>query len=122
MSWIYRQRSHTLIGPNGVEYSEDVYSGSPAYMNDPASETVQCGGPIPRGTWDIDLQPYTGNGGPYSLRLIPRGHNAHGRTDFVIHGDSIAQPGAASKGCIIAPLTVRQAIVNSGDSISETRE
>jgi hypothetical protein len=44
--------------------------------------------------------------------LRPVGHNAHGRTDFEIHGDSVQHPGQglASTGCVVADHRLRAAI------------
>ena len=54
--------------------------------------------------------------GPLCLRLEPaRGTDTHGRSAFLIHGDSKSQPGTASEGCIILPPTVRAAISASND-------
>jgi hypothetical protein len=53
--------------------------------------------------------------GPMCLRLEPVGHNAHGRSAFLVHGDSRKAPGTASEGCIILPPTVRAAVWASGD-------
>ena len=50
------------------------------------------------------------------MALMPIGHNAHGRTHFLIHGDSIAHPGDASEGCIALSHAARQAIAISGDT------
>lgn len=120
MPWTYNQRSGTLTGPNGQVYQG--YSGAPAHVNNPASERLHNAGPIPRGSWDIDLHPYAGAGGPHSLRLTPRGHNAHGRRNIVIHGENSRNPGAASTGCIVVPLRAREDIVRSGDTTLEVRE
>jgi hypothetical protein len=53
------------------------------------------------------------------MRLTPQGHNAHGRTGFLIHGDSRRNPGNASEGCIILNRSAREAIANSGDATLE---
>jgi hypothetical protein len=42
-------------------------------------------------------------------------NNMYGRDGFMIHGDSISNPGAASEGCIIMPHFARIAIANSTD-------
>jgi len=114
MPWIYEQRTGIMTGPNGEEFQG--YSGAPGFVNNPDAETRRGEGPIPRGHWTIDLRPYHGAVGPFSLRLAPDGHNAHGRTDFVIHGDRIGNPGTASEGCIILPRAAREAIQRSGES------
>lgn len=113
MPWIYTQSTGVMSGPNGEHYQG--YSGNGMYRNNPDAEDRRNEGPIPQGQWNINLTPYHGNGGPNSLALTPVNHNAHGRTDFVIHGDNIQ--GNASTGCIILPLNARQAIMRSGDNI-----
>lgn len=119
MPWEYHQRSGILTSPNGQEYQG--YSGYPPHRNAPAAEAVHNEGPIPRGTWAINLTP-TNEKGPLTLRLTPIGHNAHGRSGFLIHGDSTAHPGAGSTGCIVVPRTAREAIIHSGVSTLEVRE
>lgn len=92
------------------------YSGNGRGKNNPAMQAATGMGPCPRGRWDIGGPPYTGNCGPYSLRLAPKpGTDTFGRSAFRIHGDSIASPGTASHGCIILPRAVRAAIWRSGD-------
>jgi hypothetical protein len=39
-----------------------------------------------------------------------------GRSNFLIHGDSAANPGWASGGCIILKLELREKIASSGDT------
>lgn len=118
MPWTYHQRSGLLEAPDGTPYQgPGVYSGQPPFRNEPTAESRSYQGPIPRGPYRIDLAPYDSDStGPYTLKLEPQGHNAHGRTDFRIHGDSITRPRFASTGCIVAPRSVRQAIVNSRDN------
>jgi hypothetical protein len=50
------------------------------------------------------------------FNLEPDGHDAHGRTQFLIHGDSKLNPGNASEGCIILSAEVRKKIAESGVS------
>ncbi len=45
---------------------------------------------------------------PYVLPLAPLGHNALGRTDFQIHGDSRSNPGTAPNGCVVMGRSVRE--------------
>jgi hypothetical protein len=51
------------------------------------------------------------------MSLTPIGCNLSGRTDFLIHGDSIDahHQGNASQGCIILPPEVRKAIWDTND-------
>lgn len=56
-----------------------------------------------RSTYTIEAPHYNPKTGKYSLRLIPDAANVMcGRSAFLIHGDSNANPGKASNGCIIA--------------------
>jgi len=74
-------------------------------------------GPIPQGKYTISGPPFdTTTHGPYIMRLIPDPANEmHGRSGFLLHGDSIIHPGMASLGCVIMPRTIREAVWASGD-------
>jgi hypothetical protein len=79
-------------------------------------EGAQTVGPIPRGRYRIGPQYAHPSKGPVTMALSPVGHTAQGRTHFLIHGDSIRHPGAASEGCIVLDRAARQAIAASGDT------
>ncbi len=70
-------------------------------------------GPIPRGLYKIG-KAKKWKGMPNVFDLSPDGHGAHGRTNFLIHGDAKKNPGNASEGCIILPAEVREKIAQSG--------
>lgn len=73
-------------------------------------------GPIPQGLYYIGKPIDTIIRGPHVLPLTPSPENQmYGRGGFLIHGDSIVDPGNASDGCIILPLFVREAISSSDD-------
>jgi hypothetical protein len=92
------------------------YSGTGRGKNNPAMQAAVGVGPIPQGRWTIAGRRDSANTGPGTLILIPDpGTDTFGRSEFRIHGDSIAHPGAASHGCIILPRAVRDAIWASGD-------
>lgn len=92
------------------------YSGHGEGKNDPSKENVRSVGPIPRGMWRVTGKPYNSKRvGPYALVLEPVGHDAHGRTAFRVHGDSVKAPGTASNGCIVVPRWARERIYKSGD-------
>jgi len=115
--WTYKQSSGEL-SRDGVAAGVG-YSGYEAGKNNPAMQNVANTGPVPRGRYQIgapmDLE--GGPHGPFVLPLTPDPANQmFGRFGFLIHGDSIATPGFASRGCIIAGLPTREAIAASGDA------
>ena len=116
MPWEYSQQTGEL-NHNGVLVYDKGYSGAGYAKNQPDMESVKNAGPIPRGTWHIGQAYNSADVGPFAIPLSPYGHNAHGRTAFRIHGDSKANPGDASKGCIVVPLAIRKRIIASGDNI-----
>ena len=121
MTWRYDQSSGELTH-NGKFISRG-YSGHQLGKNNPGLEGKVATGPLPRGMWKIGGPPYnSANVGPYALHLSPVGHDAHGRSAFKIHGDSARAPGTASKGCLIFPRNVREAIWTSGDRDLEVVE
>jgi type VI secretion system (T6SS) effector TldE1-like protein len=90
------------------------YSGSEAEggKNNPHAQCEKDIGPIPRGRYTIGA-PFAGPS-PLSLRLTPDAANDMcGRDGFLIHGDSIAEPGTASHGCIILNRLQREQIAAS---------
>jgi len=96
------------------------YSGAARGKNNPALQAAVGIGPIPQGRWTIADRRDSPNTGPCTLTLIPDpGTETFGRSEFRIHGDSIAHPGTASHGCIILPRAVRDAIWASGDRALE---
>ncbi|MNG04647.1 hypothetical protein D3C84_877970 [compost metagenome] len=121
--WIYNQNT------GGLHYSGDPvvaprfvgYSGVVPYRNIPDKQCYQDLGPIPRGTYKmIGLK---SNPTEYTIILIPDVSNDMcGRSNFLIHGDSVAFPGWASEGCIIiSPVSARRIIWDSGDRDLEVR-
>lgn len=103
------------------QFVSNGYSGNGRGKNNPAMQAAARVGPVPRGLWRIEGPPYTGNCGPYTLKLfavdgvLDDTEATTGRGAFRIHGDSLANPGTASHGCIILPRKVREAIWGSGD-------
>ena len=114
MPWQYNQKTGQLTLNNkavGVGYS-----GRGNGRNNPLFETASNIGPIPRGRYRIGPQRSHPKKGSLTMSLIPIGHTANGRTSFLIHGDSLKNPGDASEGCIILDRNVRQTIAVSGDA------
>lgn len=86
------------------------YSGQPTAKNDGSKEKVKATGPIPVGRYTLG-SPRTYKAMKDCVDLTPDGHDAHGRTEFMIHGDSKAKPGTASMGCIILDPAERKALL-----------
>ena len=99
------------------------YSGHGECKNEPAQQHVHNEGPIPRGRYQIGTPVNTDTHGPFVLPLAPDMNNTmHGRSGFLIHGDSKANPGTASQGCIILARSVRERIAESLDNELEVTE
>lgn len=102
MIFAYQQKTGRLLA--GALHVADGYSGQPPHVNDPAAESLQETGPIPRGAYLLDQVDDTTKLGPLAIRLVPFVTTVlYGRDGFWIHGDSAAKPGYASHGCIILP-------------------
>jgi hypothetical protein len=112
--WTYRQSTGELRNARG-DVMGHGYAGFGHGKNDPADEAVGGVGPIPDGFWLIGEPFDTGTHGPYVLRLVPLEADTHGRSGFLIHGDSKSHPGEASHGCIILARDVRELVWTSGD-------
>lgn len=92
------------------------YSGDPDHKNDWTSTSLHNRGPIPAGWYSIGAPVNTLTHGPYVLPLSPHPSNLmYDRSGFLIHGDSVVNPGSASEGCIILPRDARELIWGSGD-------
>lgn len=114
--FLYSQRTGVLTGPDGKVWAKG-YSGHGEGLNNPAKESVQAVGPIPRGDWEIGAPYDSKNVGPFALPLTPKGHDALGRSAFRIHGDNRKGDRSASHGCIIVPRDIRNRIRASGVSM-----
>lgn len=112
----YTVSSGILSRADGVALGTG-YSGQPECRNDPSKCGVHNHGPIPPGRYSIGAPiEHTESHGPFVLPLTPHPDNEmHGRSGFLIHGDSVAHPGTASQGCIIMGRAVREAVRASGD-------
>ena len=114
--FIYKVSTGELTAANGTV--SKGYSGAAGIgKNNPAEEDVKNVGPIPEGEYTIQGPPFdTPTHGPFVMRLIPKATNdMHGRSGFLMHGDSIKRPGTASQGCIIMGFAIRHAVWESGD-------
>jgi hypothetical protein len=109
--WIYQQSTGDLV--RGGRFVSSGYSGSGDGINNPVKEAVPDIGPIPRGEWNIGKAFDHATKGTIVMRLTPKGHKAHGRTGFLIHGDNAKRNRSASNGCIILSKDARDAIAKS---------
>ncbi len=119
--WIYGQSSGVFESP--TQTIEGVgYSGYPPHVNDSAAEGLVNQGPIPCGNYTFLSPRDTPLHGAFVLPLLPDAATraritAMGRDadSFLCHGDSVDEPGSASRGCLILPRDIREAIWNSTD-------
>jgi hypothetical protein len=119
--WTYIQKTGQLFH-NG----ESVATGYSGYddpqtsqegKNNPDLENVADVGPIPVGNYAIGTPVDTVTHGPFVLPLTPDPANEmFGRAGFLMHGDSVVEPGTASRGCIIMGRPVRDQVAASGDN------
>lgn len=116
MPWKYSQKTGVL-SHNGRDVGNGYSGKKGLWRNNPATETIKNKGPIPRGQYRIGAAGKHPAKGPITMGLTPVGHGAHGRTAFLIHGDSIKNPGDASEGCIVLGPHLRQRIAMSGDAV-----
>lgn len=111
----YKIATGTLDDANGNPIGAG-YSGQPECKNDPSAVDQHNKGPIPPGLYRIGEPHDTETHGPFVLALTPDPSNEmHGRSGFLIHGDSVSHPGTASHGCIILPRAVRETVHRLGD-------
>lgn len=115
--WTYIQTG-LLIDPEGPR--SPAYSGKGEHKNRPEDQALKNLGPIPCGIYHIGDPHDSVDHGPFVLPLTPDPSNEmFGRDSFLIHGDSIDHPGAASEGCICTARTVRERVRASGDRVLE---
>ncbi len=113
--WTYRQSDGELLH-NG-EFVGTGYSGRADGRNNPDMEAVPNEGPIPRGRYRIDGARFSEHLGPIVMNLDPVAHDACGRSEFRIHGDSANHD--ASHGCVILGPSIRRLIADSPDRALE---
>jgi hypothetical protein len=113
--WTYAQKSGQLL--HDGQLAGGGYSGFGEGKNNPQLQALHDVGPIPQGGWTINGPPFNSSQhGAYVLRLEPAATTeTFGRSGFLMHGDSIALPGCASRGCIVMPRDVREQVWESGD-------
>ena len=109
MSWVYSQSTGQL--KFGEQLIGTGYSGCGDGKNNSSCESIRDFGPIPVGWYTIGAPFDSRDHVPYVMHLTPESTNEmYGRGGFLIHGDSIARPGEASKGCIIMSRDVRERV------------
>lgn len=110
--WIFHQ-STGILERNGAEVRTGYAGARTLGIN--TYEAIPYFGPIPRGMYTIGWWFHKKQ--KYVLSLTPVGHDAEGRTSFLIHGDYTDRSllGTASQGCIVLPPEVRRAIWESHD-------
>jgi hypothetical protein len=92
------------------------YSGNGPGKNNGHLQMLENIGPIPQGEYRIGGAFTHPSKGPLVMNLIPKDlSKTYTRSGFLIHGDSIADPGNASLGCIVLPHDVRQKIADCKD-------
>ena len=137
LDWIWQQSSgnlyNTPIGGMGPPYlvspgGSGQYSGQNLGLNNPANQSVpgtgpdSNGGPLPQGTYTIDLQQnnITNSGKTLSasMKLTPDPNNQmYERAGFLIHGDNRDGDQSASEGCPVVSRYMRNKIGSSGDPL-----
>lgn len=120
MPWTYSQSTGTL-SRSGTVVGRG-YSGGGGGLNNSNHQGIANQGPIPRGRYAISASFTHPQKGPIVMRLTPSGHNAVGRSGFLIHGDNRAGNNTASEGCIILSPTLRNQIASSGDRVLEVTQ
>lgn len=116
MPWTYSQstgelrRSGILVGTGYSGAGANAASG----RNNPSMENIPNHGPIPTGQYQISAAYNHPQKGPMSMTLTPVGHNALGRSGFMIHGNNAQNN--ASQGCIILGPTLRHQVATSNDN------
>ena len=115
--WRFQQATGKLLDPDGNVKAIGYSGRQPDGKNKPEMQSVHNIGPIPCGVYRIGSPIDTMTHGPFVLPLSPDVANQmFGRDSFLIHGDSIVNPGTASEGCLILSRDVRESIASSSDN------
>lgn len=115
--WIYKQATGELRRQNlDSPLVATGYAGRGEGKNNTAMENVKNVGPLPRGLYSMGAARTDSLRGAYCIPLTPdKGNDMFGRSDFLIHADSISAPGTASEGCIILAAATRKLLAESKD-------
>jgi hypothetical protein len=116
MPWTYHQSTGALEHDGAV--AGNGYSGAGKTANSGRNnrdmEAVANAGPIPAGRYLIGQARYHPTKGSTVMALSPFGHDARGRSGFLIHGDNAQHD--ASKGSIVLGQAQREDIASRGDN------
>ncbi len=120
MCWKFEISTGKLYDPQGncvaTGYSGGGCGQDPDAVDNPDDVALKGIGPLPEGLYTFGQPVPQSKLGPFAIPLSPDPSNQmYGRGDFFCHGDSTQHPGDASEGCVIMPLTWRQAMWNSTD-------
>lgn len=113
--WIYEQATGKL-NQDQIFVGQGYSGAEPEGKNNPSMQDKPCVGPIPQGKYTINTPFDSPTHGPFAMHLVPdKDNQMFGRAGFLMHGDSVEHPGAASEGCIIMPRAIREQVWNSKD-------
>lgn len=114
-TWRYSQTTG-LLECESLGVMEQCYSGNGEGKNKHSMQSKVGIGPIPTGWYTLgERQEHPS---PVAYPLIPdKDTETFGRSGFMVHGDSIAAPGTASHGCIVAGYAVRP-LFRRGDRLA----
>ncbi len=117
MNWKFVIKTGFLFDPSGKKvwtgYAGGNEGKNPEGKNNPAMCNVKDIGPLPPGMYTFGEVVLQSHLGPFAIPLIPDASNdMMGRSGFYCHGDTTPS-GNASKGCIIAPRFIRDAMLAS---------
>jgi hypothetical protein len=79
--------------------------------NNPAMESVNSIGPLPKGAYAVGSWGNHGELGPNSASLTQTSGDTFGRSGFFIHGPGGPDPSNCSKGCIVISHDARMAVI-----------
>jgi hypothetical protein len=120
MPWIFEQSTGRLYNPSGglvaTGYAGGNCGKNKEGVNNPDAQDQPSIGPLPCGFYTFAEPVPQSRLGPFAIPLTPDDSNVmFGRGSFYIHGDSLANPGSASEGCVIMPRNVRNDMWSSDD-------
>jgi hypothetical protein len=117
--WVYCQSGGVLLDPSD-KFADRGYSGRGQHKNCPASEVIPGCGPCPKGIYKMGRPFDSPEHGPLCIPLVPDATNRmYGRSGFLVRGDSVRNPGEASRGCLIFVRATREKLAASKDRLIE---